>query len=54
VRVPDALQDIFLIEKNNKRFPDTEGWAYAAIDYDPASETFKPDATGRQLRLGVP
>lgn len=27
VRVPDALQDIFLIEKNNKRFPDTKGWA---------------------------
>ena len=45
VRVPDALQDVFLIEKNNKRFPDTKGWAYAAFDYDPASGTFKPDAT---------
>ena len=46
VRVPDALQDIFLIEKNNKRFPDTKGWAYAVFDYDPASDTFKPDKTG--------
>jgi hypothetical protein len=42
VRVPDALQDVFLIE----RFPATKGWAYAVFDYDPASDTFKPDATG--------
>src|SRR5579862_2874405 len=46
VRVPDTLQDVFLIEKNNKKFPDTKGWAYAAFDYDPASGKFKPDATG--------
>jgi hypothetical protein len=46
VRIPDALQDVFLIEKNTKRFPDTKGWAYAAFDYNPASDTFKPDATG--------
>jgi hypothetical protein len=37
---------VFFIEKNNKRFPDTKGWAYAAFDYDPASATFKPDPTG--------
>jgi Cytochrome P460 len=46
VRIPDTLQDVFLIEKNSKRFPATKGWAYAAFDYDPASDTFKPDATG--------
>src|SRR5579862_8593754 len=46
VRIPDVLQDVFFIEKNSKRFPDTKGWAYAAFDYDPASDTFKPDATG--------
>ena len=46
VRIPDVLQDIFLIEKNNKRFPDTKGWAYAVFDYVPASDTFKPNATG--------
>ena len=46
VRVPDSLQDVFFIEKNSKKFPDTKGWAYAAFDYDPASDTFKPNATG--------
>jgi len=46
VRVPDVLQDVFLIEKNAKKFPSTKGWAYAAFDYDPASDTFKPDKTG--------
>ena len=46
VRIPDALQDVFLIEKNTKKFPSTKGWAYAAFDYNPASDTFKPDATG--------
>jgi len=46
VRVPDTLQDLFLIEKDNKRFPDTKGWAYAVFDYNPASDTFAPDATG--------
>jgi hypothetical protein len=25
VNVPDTLQDVFLIEKNSKRFPDTKG-----------------------------
>jgi cytochrome P460 len=46
VRVPDVLQDVFFIEKNNKKFPDTKGWAYAVFDYVPASDTFKPNATG--------
>ena len=46
VRIPDALQDVFFIEKNTKKFPGTKGWAYAAFDYNPASDTFKPDPTG--------
>jgi len=46
VRIPDTLQDVFFIEKNSKKFPDTKGWAYAAFDYDSASHTFKPDPTG--------
>ena len=46
VRIPDVLQDVFLIEKNTKRFPDTKGWAYAVFDYVPAADTFKPNATG--------
>ncbi len=46
VNVPDTLQDVFLIEKDSKRFPNTQGWAYAVFDYQPASDTFKPDPTG--------
>ena len=46
VNVPDTLQDVFLIEKDAKRFPDTKGWAYAAFDYNPASDSYKPDPTG--------
>ena len=46
VRIPDVLQDVFLIEKDTKRFPGTKGWAYAVFDYNPASDTFKPDPTG--------
>jgi hypothetical protein len=46
VRIPESLQDIFLIEKDTKRFPQTKGWAYAVFDYHPASDTFTPNATG--------
>jgi hypothetical protein len=46
VRIPDTLQDVFLIEKDSKRFPDTKGWAYAVFDYAPASGTFTPNPTG--------
>lgn len=45
VRIPDTLQDVFLIEKDLKRFPATNGWAYAVFLYDPASDTFKPDGS---------
>lgn len=46
VRIPDNLQDVFLIEKDRKRFPETKGWAYAVFDYVPASDAFTPNATG--------
>jgi hypothetical protein len=46
VRVPESLQDIFFIEKDMKRFPDTKGWAYAVFDYNPVSDKFTPNATG--------
>ena len=46
VRIPDTLQDVFSIEKDTRKFPSTKGWAYAAFDYDPGSDTFKPNATG--------
>lgn len=46
VKVPDTLQDVFFIEKDSKRFPETKGWAYAAFDYDPTSDRYKPDPSG--------
>ena len=46
VRIPDTLQDVFLIEKDIKRFPKTNGWAYAVFDYDPKTDTFAPNKTG--------
>src|SRR5579862_5731322 len=46
VRIPESLQDVFFIEKDLNRYPDTKGWAYAVFDYDPASDKFKPDANG--------
>ena len=46
VRIPDVLQDVFLIEKDSKKYPSTKGWAYAVFDYDRASDAFVPDKTG--------
>ena len=46
VRIPDTLQDVFLIEKDIKRFPKTNGWAYAVFDYNPKTDTFVPNKTG--------
>ena len=46
VRIPESLQDVFLIEKDTKRFPNTKGWAYAAFDYTPATDKFSPDKAG--------
>jgi hypothetical protein len=42
VMVPDTLKSVSFIEKDGKRFPDTNGWAYAQFGYDPASDTFTP------------
>jgi hypothetical protein len=46
VDVPDVLQDVFFIEKENMRFPATSGWGYAAFDYNAASDTFTPNKDG--------
>ena len=46
VMVPDTLKSVSLIEKDSKRFPNTNGWAYAQFLYDPASDTFKPSGNG--------
>ena len=46
VDVPDTLADLFFMEKDSKRFPETGGWGYAQFDYDPASATFTADKGG--------
>jgi hypothetical protein len=43
VNVPDVLQDVFFIEKDSGRFPNTSGWGYAAFDYDAAADSFTPN-----------
>lgn len=40
VEVPDQLQAVATIEKDDKRFPDTHGWAYGDFAYNAASKTF--------------
>jgi len=44
VEVPDYLKNVDLIVKDSKRFPETNGWAYAQFTYDKATDTFKPSA----------
>jgi hypothetical protein len=41
VEVPSTLKSVAFIEKNSKRFPNTNGWGYAEFDYDTTSHTFK-------------
>jgi len=50
VMVPDNLKTVAVIEKDTKRFPDTNGWAYGLFKYDPASGTFTPD--GNDAKCG--
>lgn len=42
VNVPGTVKSVAFIEKDSKRFPDTNGWGYAEFAYDAAPATFKP------------
>jgi hypothetical protein len=44
VDVPDFFTQVFVMEKDSKRFPKTGGWGYAVFNYDVASDKFTPDA----------
>jgi hypothetical protein len=46
VEVPATLADLFFMEKDSKRFPQTGGWGYAQFDYDPATSSFSADKAG--------
>ncbi|HEY1577108.1 MAG TPA: cytochrome P460 family protein [Terracidiphilus sp.] len=45
VEVPDVFKQVFVMEKNSKRFPKTGGWGYAVFNYDAATDKFAPDPT---------
>jgi hypothetical protein len=40
--VPGRLTEVEFIEKDAKRFEDSNGWGYAIFDYDATSDTFAP------------
>ena len=45
VDVPDTLAQVFVMEKDAKRFAKNGGgWGYAVFNYDAATKTFSPDA----------
>jgi hypothetical protein len=46
VNVPDKLKNVFFIEKDSGRFPDSGGWGYALFNYGAASGSFTPDGSG--------
>ena len=46
VMVPGELKSLSFIEKDSRRFPKTNGWAYAKFLFDPATGTLKPSGSG--------
>jgi hypothetical protein len=40
--VPGTQHDVDFMVKDGKRFADSGGWGWAAFDYDPACNTFRP------------
>jgi hypothetical protein len=43
VEVPDVFSQVFVMEKDSKRFAKSGGWGYAVFNYDAASDKFSPD-----------
>ncbi len=43
VDVPDVFAQAFVMEKDSKRFPKTDGWGYAVFNYDAATDQFSAD-----------
>jgi len=44
VDVPDAFSQVFVMEKDSKRFAASGGWGYAVFNYDAPSDKFSADA----------
>ena len=49
--MPGNLTEVELIEKDTKRFSDTNGWGYGVFKYDAATDTFSPD--GNDAKCGA-
>ena len=43
VEVPDVFSQVFVMEKDSKRFAKSGGWGYAVFNYDAASDKFTAD-----------
>jgi len=48
VDVPDVFKQVFVMEKDSKRFPKTGGWGYAVYNYDAAANKFSADPSALQ------
>ena len=48
VDVPDTFKQVFVMEKDSKRFPKTGGWGYAVYNYDAAANKFSAEPTALQ------
>src|SRR5579862_1199892 len=48
VDVPDTFKQVFVMEKDSKRFPKTGGWGYAVYNYDAAANRFSADPSALQ------
>jgi hypothetical protein len=48
VDVPDVFKQVFVMEKDSKRFPKTGGWGYAVYNYDAAAIKFSADPKALQ------
>jgi hypothetical protein len=44
-KVPGTQHDVDFMVKDSKRFADSGGWGWAAFEYDPTSDTFRPANT---------
>jgi hypothetical protein len=44
VEVPDVFSQVFVMEKDSKRFAKSGGWGYAVFNYEAASDKFTADA----------
>ena len=43
VEVPDVFSQAFVMEKDSKRFPKSNGWGYAVFNYEAVSNKFSAD-----------